>query len=102
GEHGGRTLAPGPLHFARPDGYSIAHAARGGLQPAIGPVGLTPGMMEQRLAIEAVEVSANQRTVLHAHAVIVDEIGHAAGGVDLVVGAAGRARLGLDDLDSVA
>ena len=44
--------------------------------------------MEPRLAIEAVEVGANQLTILHADASIVDEIGHAARRIDLIVGAA--------------
>src|SRR5262249_55200786 len=39
--------------------------------------------------------------VLHADADVVDEIGHAAGGVDLIVGAAGGAGLGRDDLDAI-
>ena len=57
--------------------------------------------MKARLAVEAVEIGADELAVLHADAGIVDEVGHAARGVDPVVGAAGGARLGLDDLDPV-
>jgi hypothetical protein len=45
--------------------------------------------MEARLAVEAVEIGADELAVFHANAAIIDQIGHAAGGIDLIVGTAG-------------
>ena len=85
----GRTLAHGPIHFARPYGDAIAHAARHELKPEVSPIGFMQRVVEARLAIEAVEIGADELAVLHANAGIIDEIGHAARGVDLIVRAAG-------------
>jgi hypothetical protein len=60
------------------------------------------GLMESRLAIETVEIGADELAVLHADARVVNEIGHTARRIDLIVGAAWRARLRLDDFDAVA
>jgi hypothetical protein len=57
--------------------------------------------MKAGLAVEVVQVGADELAVLHADAGVVDEIGHAPRGVDPVEGTVGRARLGLDDLDPV-
>ena len=57
--------------------------------------------MEARLAIEAVEIGADELAVFHANAGLIDQIGHAAGGIDLIVGTVGGARFCLDDLDAV-
>jgi hypothetical protein len=57
--------------------------------------------VEARLAVEGVEISADELAVFHADAAIIDEIGYAAGGVDPIVGTAGRACFRLDDLDAV-
>ena len=100
-EDGRRTLALGPVHFAHPYADAVTHAARRGLEPAVGPIGFMEGVMEPRLAVETVEIGADELAVLHADAGIVDEVGHAARGIDLIVGAAGGARFRLDDLDAV-
>lgn len=42
--------------------------------------------MELRLPVETVEVGADELAVLHTHAHVVDQVGHAPGGVDLIVG----------------
>jgi hypothetical protein len=57
--------------------------------------------MEARLAVEAVEIGADELAVFHANAAIIDQIGHAAGGIDLIVGTAGGACFRLDNLDAV-
>ena len=57
--------------------------------------------MEARLAIETVEIGANELAVFHADAGLIDQIGHAAGGIDLIVGTARGACFRLDDLNMV-
>ena len=57
--------------------------------------------MQARLAVKVVEVGADDLAVLHPQAVAGDQERHAAGGIDAVVGAVGRAGLGLDDLDAI-
>jgi hypothetical protein len=57
--------------------------------------------VEARLTIEAVEIGADELAVLYAKTSIVDEIGHAARGVDLIVRAVQGARFRLDNLDAV-
>jgi hypothetical protein len=57
--------------------------------------------MKARLAVEAVQVGADELAVLRAHAGIVDEVRYAPRRVDPIVGAVGCARLGLDDFDPV-
>jgi hypothetical protein len=57
--------------------------------------------VEALLAVEAVEVGADELTVFHAAAGIVDEIRHAAGGIDLIVGTAGGTCFRLDNLDAI-
>src|SRR4051794_40942 len=98
-ERGGRALAYGPAHLARPDGNAVARAARSGLEPGALPIAIL--RMKARLAAEAVQVGADELAVLHADAGIVDEVRHAPRGVDPIVRAVGRARLGLDDFDPV-
>jgi hypothetical protein len=58
-------------------------------------------MMEARPAVEAVEVGTDGLTVLHADPGIVHEIRDASRRIDLIVGAADRTRLRLDDLRPV-
>ena len=57
--------------------------------------------MELRLPVETVEVGADELAVLHTHAHVVDEVGHAPGGVDLIVGTTRSARFRLDYFDVV-
>jgi hypothetical protein len=57
--------------------------------------------VEARLTIEAVEIGADELAVLHANAGIVDEIGHATRGVDLIVRTARSTRFRLNDLDPI-
>ena len=100
-EDGGRTLARGPTHFACPHRNAVAHAARHELEPQVSPIGLTQRVVEVRLTVEVVEVGANELAVLHANAGIIDEIGHATRGVDLIVRTARSTRFRLDDLDAI-
>ena len=101
GESGRRTFAFGPSHFPTPHSDSVAHAARRELEPKICPVGCVRCAVEARLAIEAVEVSTDELAVFHADAGIIDQIGDAAGGIDLIIGTAGGACFRLDDLDAI-
>jgi hypothetical protein len=57
--------------------------------------------VEARLTIEAVEIGADELAVLHANAGIIDEIGHATRGIDLIVRTARSARFRLEDLDPI-
>jgi hypothetical protein len=41
-----------------------------------GPIGLTQGVMEPRLAIKLVQIGIDELAVLHANAGVVDEIWH--------------------------
>src|SRR5262249_12178646 len=101
GESSRRTLVLGPGHFPAPHGDAVAHAARRKLEPKIRPIGCVRRVVEARLAVEGVEISADELAVFHADAGIIDEIGHAAGGVDPIVGTAGGACFRLDGLDAV-
>ena len=99
--HGGRTLARGAMHFARPYRDAVAHAERHEFEPKVTPIRFTSRTVEARLTIEAVEIGADELAVLYAKTSIVDEIGHAARGVDLIVRAVQGARFRLDNLDAV-
>src|SRR5262249_18510886 len=101
GKSGRRALVLGPGHFSAPDSDAVAHATRCELQPKIRPIGCEGRVMEARLAVEAVEIGADELAVFHPDAGIIDQIGHAAGGIDLVVGTVGAARFCLDALDAV-
>ena len=57
--------------------------------------------MEPRLAVETVEIGADELAVLHADARVVNEVGHTARGIDLIIGAVCGARFRFDDLDAV-
>src|SRR5215475_1769509 len=96
-----RTLVLLPGHFPTPDSDTLAHAPRRELQPKIGPIGFVRHIVEARPAVEAVEKGADELAVFHADTGIIDQIGHAAGGIDLIVGTAERACFRLDDLDAV-
>ena len=99
--HGGRTLARGAMHFARPYRDAVAHAERHEFEPKVTPIRFTSRTVEARLTIEAVEIGADELAVLYAKTSIVDEIGHAARGVDLIVRVVQGARFRLDNLDAV-
>src|SRR5712691_8026717 len=101
GKSGRRALVLRPDHLTTPDGDAVAHAARRELEPKIRPIGCARRVVEARLAVEAVEIGTDQLAVFHAHPGIVDQIGHAARGIDLIVGTARRACFRLDDLDAV-
>jgi hypothetical protein len=57
--------------------------------------------VEARLTVDAIEIGADELAVLHAETSIVDEIGHAARGVDLIVRTVQGARFRLDNLDAI-
>src|SRR5262249_32091951 len=57
--------------------------------------------METGRAIDSIEVGADELAVLHADAVVIDQIGHPTRRVDLVVGTADGARLGFKDGDAI-
>ncbi len=100
-EDGGRALVLGALHFAHPYCDTVAHTARRGLKPAVRPIGCMERVMELRLPVETVEVGADELAVLHTHAHVVDQVGHAPGGVDLIVGTTRSARFRLEYFDVV-
>src|SRR6516165_3636498 len=100
GKRGRRTFVLRPGHFPTPYRDSVAHAARGELEPKIRPLGGVRCHVEARLAVEAIEVGTDELAVFHADAGIVDQIGHAAGWIDPIVGTAGRTCFRLDDLDA--
>jgi len=56
--------------------------------------------VEARVAVEAVEIGADELAVLCANASIIDQIRHATGRVDPIVGAIGGARARVDNLDA--
>src|SRR5262249_35435356 len=101
GESGRRTLVLGSDHLPTPHSDAVAHAARRELEPKIRPIGCGRGVVEAWLAVEAVEIGADELAVFHADAGVVDQIRHAAGGVDLIVGTARGTCFRLDDLDAV-
>src|SRR5262249_37298335 len=100
-ERSRRTLSLGSMHFPHPHADAFAHAARAGLEPAIGPIRFKQRVLEFGFAVEFVEIGADDLAILHADAGVVDEIRHAAGGVDLIVRAAPSTGFRLDDLDAV-
>jgi hypothetical protein len=53
------------------------------------------------LAVETVEIGTDKLAVLDTIASIIDEIGYAARGVDLVIRAVTGTRLCLDNLDAI-
>ena len=85
---GGRTLAFGATHFAPPHAYSFTQTARRVFETQVIPVGCTERVVEPRLIIKAIEIGADELAVLHANAGIVNQKGHAASGIDLIVRAA--------------
>src|SRR5258708_6640334 len=88
GESSRRTLVRGPGHFPTPHGDALAHAPRRELQPKIRPIGCKRRIVEARHAVEAVEKGADKLAVFHADTGIVAPVGHAAGGIELIVGTA--------------
>src|SRR5215468_2586551 len=57
--------------------------------------------METGRAIDGIEVGADELAVLHADAVVIDQIGHPTRRVDLVVGTADGACLGLENGNAI-
>ena len=74
----------------------VAHAARHELEPQVIPIEFTQRVMEARLTIEAVEIGANELAVLYANAGVIDEVGHAARRINLVIRAVRGTRFRLD------
>jgi hypothetical protein len=101
GEDGGRTLVRAASHFARPHRNAVAHAARSKLEPKVGPIMVTQRLVKPWLVVEVVEIGTDKLAILHANASIIDEVGYAARGIDLVVRAVTGTRLCLDNLDAV-
>src|SRR5262249_25157167 len=100
-QHGRRTLVLRPGHLAHPNADALAQAARASLAPPITPIALARRAVKFRRAVETVEVGTNELAVLHADAVCVEEIGHPAGWIYLIIGTALLARLRRDDLDAI-
>src|SRR4029078_2711985 len=84
GKDGGGTLIRGAGHFARPHGNAVAHAACHELKPKVSPIG-NGKRVKPWLAIEPVEIGTDELAILHANARVIDKIGYAARGVDLIV-----------------
>jgi hypothetical protein len=53
--------------------------------------------VEARLVVEAVEVGADELAIFHADASVIDQIGRASRGINLIVGTAGGACFSLYD-----
>src|SRR5687767_618181 len=81
-DHARRALALRPVELAQPDRKSVHQASRERLEAARVP-SLVAGA-EGRPAVELVEVGADVRGFLEPHTVVADEIGNAAGWIDLV------------------
>ena len=77
-EHGRRPLVLGTAHLAHVDRDAVGKAARGRFDAPIRQVGCSLRIMKPRLAIEAVEIGADDLAVLHPDAIVVDEVGHTA------------------------
>jgi hypothetical protein len=97
----GRTFTFGATHFAPPYADSFTQTARRVFEPQVIPVGCTERIVESRLTVEAIEIGADELAVLHANAGIVNQKGHAARGIDLIVGTARGTRFRLDNLNAV-
>src|SRR6516165_8907964 len=82
-QNSGRTLPYGSSHLAYPYADAFAHVARRELKPLVSPIRLAGGVMETRLAIQVVQIGTDELAVFHADAGIIDQIGDAAGGIDL-------------------
>ena len=85
---GRRTLAFRAAHFAPPDADSFTQTARRVFETQVVPVRCTQRVVEPRLTVKAIEMGADELAVLHANAGIVNQKGHAASGIDLIVRAA--------------
>jgi hypothetical protein len=85
GKDGGGTLVRRTRHFARPYGNTVAHTARHELKPKVSPIRGSKRPVKPRLAIETVEIDTDELAIFHANASIIDKIGYAARGIDLVV-----------------
>src|SRR5579859_5036132 len=99
-KQGWRSLVLRSAHFTYPNRNAVAEAARRRLEPAIRPVRIIRRSMEAGLAVEAVEIRANDLAVLKANSGIINEVGHPAGRINLIIGTVDGARLGLDDFDA--
>jgi hypothetical protein len=63
-----RTLACGSSHLAYPYTDPFAHVARRKLKPLVSPIRLASEVVEKRLTIQTVKISADELAVLHANA----------------------------------
>src|SRR5215831_14821756 len=100
GQDGGGTFVRRASHFARPHGNAVAHAARHKLEPEVSPIGFAWQLVKPRLAVETVEIGTDELAVFDTIASIIDEVGYAARGIDLVVRAVTGTRLCLDNFDA--
>src|SRR5215471_14447764 len=62
----GRTFIFGSAHLAPPNANAFAHTPRRELEPLVSPVRLASGIVETRLAIQAIQIGADDLAVLHA------------------------------------
>ena len=86
GERSFRGRYSSRSHTARPSIRLRASASRRRASHAGSPA----GRAERRLAVESIEVGADDRRFLHADAVVAHQVGNAARRIDLVVRAARR------------
>src|SRR3954470_1453978 len=89
-----RSLVLGPRQLAAPDGKAIHHAPRQRFEASPIPELITAGQIERRLAVEMIQVCANNRRFLQPRAVLTHQIRNPTGWVDFVVRTIGDARLG--------
>src|SRR5579871_102387 len=97
-KQGRRPFVLRSAHFTYPNRNAVAEAACHRLEPAVRPVRIIA--VKAGLAVEAVEIGADDLTVLKADPGIIDEVGHPAGRIDSIIGTVDGARLGLDDFDA--
>src|SRR3990172_2879659 len=99
-ENSGRTFILGPQDLATPNCESVQHASRQGFETARLPRLVSGWQIEGWVAIEVIEVSADDCGFLQPHAVVTDEIGNATRWINGVVGTVRKTCLCGDDLDS--
>ncbi len=100
-EDRGRALVRGPLELAAPYGEPVQQASRQGFETTCLPRLLPFRRIEGGFALEVIEVGTDESRFFQRDAVVTAEIGHATGGIDMVVRTVRDTRLCDEDLDSV-
>src|SRR6266576_1606057 len=96
----GRLLILRPHNFTAPNREAIQHASRQGFETARLPRLVTGWQIENRIAVEVIEVGADDCRIFKSYAVVADEIGDATRWIDTVVRTVRATCLCADDFDS--